>query len=40
MAETLLFELTLEAEAEVVRACCGEAHEFGECPNADQNKEG
>ena len=34
MAETLLFELTLEATAEVIRGCCGQAHEFGYCPNA------
>jgi hypothetical protein len=32
MADTLRFELVLEAEAEVTRACCGGHHEFGECP--------
>lgn len=35
MATTQRFELTFEAEAEVARACCGQPHEFGECPNQD-----
>lgn len=32
MTDQLLFELKLEAEADVVRGCCGGNHEFGECP--------
>lgn len=32
-----LFELQLEAEADVVRGCCGQAHEFGPCPNKDSD---
>lgn len=41
--ETQLFELRLEASAEVIRGCCGGDHEVGECPldsDIDQNKEG
>lgn len=26
------FELVFEANAEVVRGCCGGDHEYGECP--------
>lgn len=33
MADTQLFELTLEATASVARGCCGKDHEFGPCPN-------
>jgi hypothetical protein len=38
MSEPLLFELQLEASADVVRGCCGGNHEFGECP-LDTNEE-
>lgn len=34
---TQLFELRMEASADVVRGCCGGNHEFGECP-LDENK--
>jgi hypothetical protein len=39
MADTAQFELRFEAEAEVIRGCCGEAHEFGECPNQTNESE-
>lgn len=39
MATVQQFELVLEAEAEVTRACCGQSHEFGECPNDNPEKE-
>jgi hypothetical protein len=32
---TMTFELRLEAEADVVRACCGGNHEFGQCPEGE-----
>jgi hypothetical protein len=35
---TLTFELRLEAEADVVRACCGGNHEFGQCPANDKKE--
>lgn len=34
-----LFELRLEAEADVVRGCCGQAHDFGPCPNQDSDQD-
>lgn len=33
------FELVFEAEAEVIRGCCGQVHEFGECPNTPNANE-
>lgn len=35
------FELVFEANAEVIRGCCGQAHEPGECPldTTDETKE-
>lgn len=39
MPDTLLFEMQLEAAADVVRACCGGDHEFGECPLDNSEKE-
>jgi hypothetical protein len=34
MSDSITFELVLEAEADVVRGCCGKAHEFGDCPDS------
>ena len=34
---SVIFELKGEAEADVVRGCCGGNHEFGECPLENKN---
>lgn len=35
------FKIVFEAEAEVIRGCCGREHEAGPCPYAtDQTDEG
>lgn len=34
-----LFELRMEASAEVIRGCCGGDHELGECPLDSTNTE-
>lgn len=39
MPESTRMELVAEANAEVIRACCGQAHEFGECPLDNDKKE-
>lgn len=36
--QTMVFGLEAHAEAEVVRGCCGQVHEFGECPNQNTNE--
>lgn len=38
MSDSLLFELTFEAEASVARACCGKDHEFGPCPYQQEDE--
>lgn len=38
MSETVLYQLTLSAEAEVIRGCCGKSHEFGPCPFANKEE--
>jgi len=31
------FEMVFETNAEVIRGCCGQAHDPGECPNVDNS---
>jgi len=36
---TYTMELTITAEADVIRACCGKSHEFGCCPTKEKESE-
>jgi hypothetical protein len=39
MPDPQQFELTLTAEADVIRGCCGGSHEVGECPQDQASEE-